>query len=107
MGRIVIASYKPKPHMNNELKALVKNHHKVLHSEGLVTDRQPILMEAKDGTIVEVFEWLSQEAIDLAHTNLKVQEMWLKFDEICEFIPVGEVEESSHLFSEFAALNLE
>lgn len=106
MGRIVIACYKPKLHKNNELKALVKDHHKVLLAEGLVTERDPIVMEAKDGTIVEVFEWLSQEAVELAHSNLKVQEMWLKYEEVCDFVPVGEIEESSQFFSEFSALNI-
>lgn len=106
MGRIVIACYKPKVNKDKELKDLVRDHHKILLSEGLVTERDSIIMEAKDGTIVEVFEWLSQEAIEEAHSNLIVQEMWLKFEELCDLIPVGNIAESSNLFSEFSPINM-
>ncbi|WP_297535050.1 hypothetical protein, partial [Nitrobacter sp.] len=34
-----------------------------LRAEGLVTDREPIIAVAADGTVIEVFEWVSQEAI--------------------------------------------
>lgn len=36
-------------------------------------------MEAGDGTVVEVFEWKSQAAIDSAHTNPEVQRLWKFF----------------------------
>ncbi|MFI5158631.1 MAG: hypothetical protein ACHQF4_07175, partial [Sphingobacteriales bacterium] len=60
MGRIVIACYKPKPGKGEALKALMKTHLPRLKKEGLVTDRESIMMEATDGTIIEVFEWLSE-----------------------------------------------
>ena len=55
MGRIVIACYKPKPGKEDALKALVVDHVSTLRSLGLVTQRAPITMQAKDGTFVEVF----------------------------------------------------
>ena len=48
---------------------LVRNHLPPLRAEGLVTDRAPILMRTADGTVVEIFEWVSQEAIAGAHGN--------------------------------------
>jgi hypothetical protein len=58
-------------------------------------------MEAKDGTIIEVFEWKSQSAIDQAHTNPEVLKMWAKYADACDYIPVGQVEETASLFSGF------
>jgi hypothetical protein len=37
--------------------------------------------QASDGTVIEVFEWKSQEAIAAAHTNPVVQKMWEKSEE--------------------------
>jgi len=70
-----------------------------------VTARKPILMEATDGTVLEVFEWLSQEAIDAAHANPRVQEMWAEFSAVCEYIPVSQVPEAAEPFSGFRPID--
>ena len=36
-------------------------------------------MEGQDGTIVEVFEWKSREAIALAHSNPAIAKMWQEY----------------------------
>ncbi|HZR05827.1 MAG TPA: hypothetical protein VFA61_08375 [Candidatus Udaeobacter sp.] len=43
-----------------------------MRKEGLVTGRAPTIMRARDGTINEVSEWKSREAIDAAHKNPNV-----------------------------------
>jgi len=101
MGRIVIACYRPKPGMKNALDALMRDHVKILRQEDLVTDRVPIMMEAKDGTVIEVFEWKSVEAIDAAHSNPAVLAMWERNKLACDYIPVAEVPEALELFSGF------
>lgn len=99
--RIVIACYRPKPGKEQALHQLMKEHLPTLKGQGLVTGRASIMMEAKDGTIIEVFEWKSQAAIDQAHTNPAVLEMWGKYAEVCDYIPVAQVEETTQLFSGF------
>jgi hypothetical protein len=63
MPSISVACYKPRPGCEQALLDLVRNHLPPLRAEGLVTDRPSIVMRTADGTIVEVFEWFSQEAI--------------------------------------------
>ena len=104
MGRIVIACYKPKPNKNEALRTLMKDHLAILKSQDLVTDRASIIMEAKDGTILEVFEWKSQEAMASAHTNPVVQAMWQDYAEVCEYVPIVDVAEAHQVFSEFTPL---
>ena len=105
MGRIVIVGYKPKQGKNEALKALMKTHLPILKQEGLVTDRQSIMMEATDGTIIEVFEWISDEAIKNAHIYPAVQKMWGEYAGVCDYVPVADVAEIGNLFSEFGPLN--
>ena len=105
MGRIVIACYKPKTDKRTALKKLMKTHLSRLKQEGLVTNRESIMMEAADGTIIEVFEWVSDEAIQNAHTNPEVLKMWAEYAEVCDYIPVGNVPEAASLFSGFVPLN--
>ena len=101
MGVIVISAYKPKEGKADALKALMKTHLTRLQKENLVTGRESIMMEAADGTIIEVFEWMSEEAIRNAHTNPEVQKMWGEYGEVCEYVPVGTVPEAAQLFSSF------
>jgi hypothetical protein len=101
MGRIVIAAYRPKPGRQQALETLMRRHHERLRAEGLVTDRQPTLMRARDGTVVEVFEWLSADAIAAAHGNRAVRRMWDEYAEVCDNVPLREMTETHMLFAEF------
>jgi hypothetical protein len=105
MARIVIVGYKPKPGKADELKKLSKTHVPRLKKEGLVTDREPVIMEAADGTIVEVFEWLSDEAIQRAHSNPEVQKMWGEYAEVCDYVPINTLLEANDMFAAFKPLD--
>lgn len=107
MERLVIAAYKPFPGMEQKLNELIKAHIQILGNESLVTERRPIIMQAADGTIIEVFGWKSKEAIESAHTNPTptVLKMWDDFSKVCEYIPINQVPESLNLFSEFSPLH--
>ena len=106
MGRFVIAVYKPRPEKESALLELVARHWPLLSQERLVTDRKPYVMQAADGTVLEVFEWASGEAIDKAHANQAVLAMWEQFAAVCEYVPVSAVPEAGQLFSEFTPLSL-
>jgi quinol monooxygenase YgiN len=100
-GVIVIVAYRPKPGKEKELLELVRNRVPTLRKEGLVTDRNPTIMRAHDGTIIEVSEWKSQEAIDAAHKNPNVWTMWEKFFAACEFVPLKNLREAEEMFAGF------
>jgi quinol monooxygenase YgiN len=100
-GVCVIVAYRPKPGKEQELLAIVRTRVPSLRKEGLVTDRVPVLMRAKDGTLIEVSEWKSQEAIDAAHKNPTVLAMWDKFFALCDCVPLKTVPESSEMFAGF------
>jgi len=105
MGRIVIVAYKPKPGKAGELKELTKIHVPRLRAEGLVTNREAIIMEAADGTVVEVFEWLSADAIRQAHANPVVHQLWAEYAEVCDYINLSSLAEVGNMFAEFNAVD--
>jgi quinol monooxygenase YgiN len=100
-GVIVIVAYRPKPGKESELVDLVRSRVPTLRNEGLVTDREPIIMRARDGTIVEVSEWKSEEAIDAAHKNPNVLAMWNKFFALCDCVPLKTLAEAEEMFAGF------
>jgi quinol monooxygenase YgiN len=100
-GVIVIVAYRPKPGKEQELLQLVRSRVPTLRKEDLVTERVPALMRARDGSIIEVSEWKSREAIDAAHKNPNVLEMWRKFFEICDCVPLNTLDEAKEMFAGF------
>lgn len=96
---VVIACYRPRSGCAERLDELMADHVPILRSLGLVTDRAPIAARASDGTVVEVFEWRSQAAIDEAHTHPEVLAMWGRYDEVSTYVPVAEVEGAGELFT--------
>ncbi|QKJ30814.1 hypothetical protein HQ865_14005 [Mucilaginibacter mali] len=105
MGRIVIVAYKPKPGKAEALRKLTDTHVPRLREQGLVTGRDPILLETADGTLIEIFEWLSPEAIQQAHRNEEVHKMWAEYAEVCDYVPLNELPETHGLFAEFTPLS--
>jgi len=97
----VIVAYRPKQGKEDELLKLVRSRVPTLRGEGLVSDRVPTLMRARDGTIIEVSEWKSPEAIEAAHRNPNVLAMWEKFSLLCDCVPLASVPEASTMFAGF------
>ncbi len=106
MGILVIVAYRPKPGQEEALLELTRRHIPILREQGLVTDRVPTAMQAKDGTVVEVFEWASEDAISDAHKNPAVLEMWSRYGEACDIVPLNGLAETSDMFASFAPISL-
>lgn len=104
--RLVIAAYRPKPGKEAVLLAEVRDHVHLLRSEGLATDRPASVMRARDGTIIEVFEWASPAAIAEAHANPRVQQMWARFAACSDYAPLNTLFESADMFAEFEPVDL-
>ena len=102
--KVVIVAYRPRVGKADALRELVLEHVPALRVQGLVTERPAICMRATDGTIVEIFEWQSAEAVVSAHSNPAVQSMWARFGELCDCIPIGSVPEAGQPFSAFTPL---
>ena len=103
MGRFVIVVFKPKPDKQHALAAVVAQHFRVLRAENLVTERAPYVMHTTSGSVIEVFEWRSPEAIAAAHSNPAVQALWKEFAEVCDYVPLASLDEAQQMFAEFDA----
>jgi hypothetical protein len=106
MSVMVVVAYRPLPGKEALLLELTKVHVSILRGQGLATDRPVQAMCAADGTIIEVFEWKSQAAIDAAHTNPEVLKLWARYAEVSEYIPLVQVKECSDMFAGFTPVDL-
>lgn len=105
MGVIVICSFRPKPGKAEELLKVVGDHMDVLRSQGLATNRDAIVARAKDGTVIEIFEWMSEKAIDDAHKNPVVRQLWDRYEACCEYVTLRDLAETTSPFPGFEPAN--
>jgi len=99
VGSISVACYKPLPGCEATLLDLVRNHLPPLRAEGLVTERPSTMMRTEDGTIVEVFEWVSREAVAGAHQY--PVGLWKRFEAVCRYETPSNLPEFQKMFSHF------
>ncbi len=102
---IVIVAYKPKPGKDDDLLQLTREHVPLLRSLGLATDHPVTACRAADGTIVEVFEW-EAGALERAHTNPVVGELWQRYFAACEIVPLSQLAEAGEMFAGFEPVEL-
>lgn len=107
MGRVVIVAYRPRDGKEAETLDVIRDHVPILREEGLATKREPLVLRARDGAYLEIFEWASSEAIEAAHTNAAVQRLWERFGEACEYRTLASLQEAGDLFAEFEPVELE
>lgn len=105
-GQFAIACYMPKLGQEQKLLELLREHALILRSEGFLTDKLPYVMQARDGTVIEVFEWKSPEAKQEAHRNAAVSQVWQKFGDCAEYPPLANLEECRRPFASFVSIKL-
>ena len=104
MGVVVIVGYRPHAGKEAQLLDEIRQHVPDLRAEGLATDRDVYILRSASGVIVEVFEWVSKDAIAQAHQNVLVAAMWERFASCCDYVPVNELPEVQDLFAEFSVI---
>ncbi|MDB5686497.1 MAG: hypothetical protein JWR77_1086 [Rhizorhabdus sp.] len=105
MGDMVIVAYRPKPGQEEALLALVREHAPILRAIGFATERPAQAMRAKDGTIVETFEW-AEGAVAKAHEHPDVLAMWGRFGAACDNVRLTDLSEAGDMFATFAPIEL-
>jgi len=101
---VFMALYRPKPGFENKLREILKLHIPVLREEGLITDRELLTLQAEDGTIIEIAEWKSSEAIDTAHQSEKVMAIWDQISAVAELTNLSSLTEAHYPFPNFKAV---
>lgn len=101
MGMVVMACFRPKKGKADELNQLFEHNLKLLRAKGLVTERELVTLEAADGTLIELFEWQSEDAMKRAEKDDEVQLLWQRFGSVSQFMPIAALPEAQQAFSAF------
>ncbi len=105
-SEIVFACYRPHAGKEAELKALISKHVPTLRQYEMLTDRDALLAQAKDGTFIEVFEWRSAAESNRAHEHPAVGKIWDAMAKVCDFVSLQGLEEAKRPFSHFKPVSL-
>lgn len=98
---VVIAMYRPKAGRLPELEALVKKHFGTLKEYGLTTEQGSFIGRSEDGSIIEIFEWISRSAAEQAHDHPAVAKIWEAMAMVCDFGCLEQMPEAKNRFPHF------
>ena len=104
MNDLVIVAYRPKPDCEAHLLELLKDHVPFLRRLGFATERPSYLMQSKDGTFVEVFEW-KEGAVAKAHEHPEVLAKWDQYEKVCDYTSLKDLLEAQDLFATFKPID--
>ncbi len=104
MGILVICSYKPREGHDEDARLLMQGHVPLLRSHDLITDRAVVQGEAADGTLVEIFEWVSVEKSRGAPAIAEIGAHWKAMSAVMDFVPLAGVPEAKHPFAHFTPI---
>ena len=103
-NEVVIAVYRPKPGKDAEAREIIAGHVPTLRTLGLATSRPVVLLQASDGSYLEIFEWVEGGA-DKAHHDPRVMAVWNRIGETCEMLPLSALPGAQHPFAHFVAVD--
>lgn len=107
MPATVIAQYRPHPGQEAALLDLVRRHEPALRAAGLVTEAPFICLRARsDGSLLEIFEWISDDSAREAHETPAVNALWEEFAAVAEFATLNSLKEASGPFPHFDRVTL-
>lgn len=101
MGILVICSYRPHPGHEEQARALMAAHVPLLREHGLITERREVQGVAKNGELVEIFEWESAEKSRGAPAIAEIGNHWKAMSEVMDFVPMAQLGECQHAFAHF------
>ena len=104
MGILVICSYRPRPGHEEEARALMAGHVPLLREHGLITERAAVQGAAKDGELLEIFEWESIEKSRGAPGIAEIGAHWKAMSAVMDFVPLAQLAEAQHAFAHFSAI---
>lgn len=101
MAKIALIVYKPWKDKSKELIDSLLANIPVMRKLGLVTDREQIVAQSKDGCIIQIFEWREEASEEQAMAHPVVQEMWMKVSKMSEFKKPMDIAEFQEQLSKF------
>jgi len=99
------AMYKPTSGNEEQLRSILEDHIPTLRKYELIIDHTAYMLQSEDGTIIEVFEWANEKAIEVAHEHPAIRTIWGKMEGICEFPSMRDLPEADQRFPNFSILH--
>jgi hypothetical protein len=83
---LAFAAYRPKAGRADDLLSLLAEDVATLRRRGHVTERPAPVVRTDGGEVLVVLEWSSDHAVDDAHADPEVVEVWKRKEQLAHFI---------------------
>lgn len=104
MPRILIVAYRPKSGKSDDVLALLAQQLKAIRNVGTRTTRDPWLMHASNGEILQISEYSSERDVERCWEDVTYQDIGAQLTALCDMVPIRSLQESSAAYMDLQAV---
>jgi hypothetical protein len=97
-SRLSLSAYRPKPGRSDQLLPHLRHEVATLRARGHITNRPAPICLTDRGEYLVITEWASASSVDEAHEDEVVLEVWRRKEQLVEYIPPSDLDESATPF---------
>ena len=98
MPKIALIVLKPRKDKTKQLITLLKESMVTLQRLGIASGREQIIAESKDGFLIHIFEWATEDSQDVASEHSEVRDLWMRAAKLSDFQKPNTIKEFDELF---------
>jgi len=99
--RLTLSVYRPRPDREDELLPHLREEIAALRARGHITARRAVICRAPSGAYLVVSEWASPTAVDDAHADASIIEIWRRKDTLAEYLAPADLDGSGVPFASY------
>ena len=103
--RLTLSVYRPRPGREGELLPHLHEEIAALRARGHITARPAVICRAPDGAYLVVSEWASPTAVDDAHGDESIVEIWRRKDGLAEYLAPADLDGSAAPFASYDVID--
>jgi hypothetical protein len=106
MARLLMVAYRPHPHQRDSVLKLLYQQYLLVSELGLISKRQPWVMESANGELVYVAAFDDAGQVDRCWENETFQDIDSQLLQLADMVPVHSLQEASGPFLDMEELEL-
>jgi quinol monooxygenase YgiN len=100
-SRITLSSYRARDGHADEVLPHLRDEIAALRARGHITSRRAAICRTASGEFLVVSEWSTERAVDDAHEDEAILEIWRRKEQLVEYLAPGELAGSDVPFASF------
>jgi len=103
-SRLSLSAYRPRPGRGDDVVPHLREEVATLRTHGYITSRPAPICVTGSGEYLVIVEWATETAVDEAHADDVILEVWRRKEQLAEYIAPADLDGSGVPFASYDVL---